>query len=127
MDDWDARVIDGIAAKRHVVTFDNRGVGTSEGTTPHSVARMARDAVSLVQALELDQVDLVGFSLGDFIAQVIQQRDACHRSEQLPLAAGQPRVDVEHIVRGDVDQFPDLLAGPLRGENTGKLVLQIRT
>lgn len=63
MDDWDARVIDGIAAKRHVVTFDNRGVGTSEGTTPHSVARMARDAVSLVQALELDQVDLVGFSL----------------------------------------------------------------
>lgn len=127
MDDWDARVIDGIAAKRHVVTFDNRGVGTSEGTTPHSVARMARDAVSLVQALELDQVDLVGFSLGGFIAQVIQQRDACRRSEQLPLAAGQPRVDVEHIVRGDVDQFPDLLAGPFRGENTGKLVLQIRT
>jgi pimeloyl-ACP methyl ester carboxylesterase len=71
MDDWDPRVIDGIAATRHVITFDNRGVGASEGTTPHSVAGMARDAVSLVQALELDRVDLVGFSLGGFIAQVI--------------------------------------------------------
>jgi len=56
MDGWGPRVIDGIAAKRHVIAFDNRGVGASEGTTPHSVAGMARDAVSLVQALELDRV-----------------------------------------------------------------------
>jgi pimeloyl-ACP methyl ester carboxylesterase len=71
MDDWDPRVIDGIAAKRHVVTFDNRGVGASGGSTPHSVTGMARDAVSFVRALGFDQVDLVGFSLGGFIAQVI--------------------------------------------------------
>jgi pimeloyl-ACP methyl ester carboxylesterase len=71
MDDWDPRVIDGIAAHRNLITFDNRGVGASAGSTPHSVAGMARDAVSFVRALGFDQVDLVGFSLGGFIAQVI--------------------------------------------------------
>jgi pimeloyl-ACP methyl ester carboxylesterase len=71
LDDWDPRVIDGIAAKRRVITFDNRGIGASEGTVPHSVEAMARDAVAFIRALGLDQVDLLGFSLGGGVAQVI--------------------------------------------------------
>ena len=71
MDRWDPRVVDGIAAKRHVIAFDNRGVGASEGSTPKSVAAMARDAVAFIRALGFEQVDLLGFSLGGFISQVI--------------------------------------------------------
>jgi pimeloyl-ACP methyl ester carboxylesterase len=75
LDNWDPRVVDGIAARHRVVTFDNRGVGASAGSTPTSVAAMARDAVAFVRALGFDKVDLLGFSLGGFIAQVIAQEE----------------------------------------------------
>jgi pimeloyl-ACP methyl ester carboxylesterase len=71
LDNWDPRVVDGIAAERRVITFDNRGVGASTGVTPTSIEEMARDAVTFIGALGLDQVDLFGFSMGGMIAQVI--------------------------------------------------------
>lgn len=71
LDNWDPRVVDGIAARHRVITFDNRGVGASQGRTPRAVAAMARDAVAFIRALGHDRVDLLGFSLGGFVAQVI--------------------------------------------------------
>jgi pimeloyl-ACP methyl ester carboxylesterase len=73
LDNWDPRVVDGLAAEHRVITFDNRGVGASQGSTPTTIAAMARDAVSLLRALGFDRVDLLGFSLGGFITQVIAQ------------------------------------------------------
>ena len=75
LDDWDSLVVDGLAAKHHVFVFDNRGVGGSEGTTPSTVEQMAQDAVGFIRALGLQQVDLLGFSLGGFVAQVIARTD----------------------------------------------------
>jgi len=75
LDNWDPRVVDGIAAEHRVIAFDNRGVGASKGRTPASVAAMARDAVAFIRALGFDQVDLLGFSLGGFVAQVIAQEE----------------------------------------------------
>jgi pimeloyl-ACP methyl ester carboxylesterase len=74
LDNWDPRVADGIAAKRRVITFDNRGVGASGGATPRTIEEMARDAVTFIRALDFDQVDLFGFSMGGMIAQVIAQQ-----------------------------------------------------
>jgi len=75
LDNWDSRVVDGIAARHRVVTFDNRGIGASEGSTPDSVEAMGRDAVAFIRALGFEQVDLLGFSLGGFITQVIAQEE----------------------------------------------------
>jgi pimeloyl-ACP methyl ester carboxylesterase len=75
LDNWDPRVVDGIAAKHRVITFDNRGVGASSGSTPKTIEEMARDAVTFIRALGFDQVDLFGFSMGGMIAQVIAQED----------------------------------------------------
>lgn len=75
LDDWDPRVIDGLAATRPVITFDNRGVGGSSGSTPKTVGPMASDAIAFIRALGLEQVDLFGFSLGGFVAQVIAERE----------------------------------------------------
>src|SRR5438093_5521468 len=75
LDRWDPRVVDGIASRRRVIAFDNRGVGASEGATPNSVAAMAQDAVAFIRALGLEQVDLLGFSPGGFISQVIAQEE----------------------------------------------------
>ncbi|WP_179473959.1 alpha/beta fold hydrolase [Mycolicibacterium vinylchloridicum] len=75
LDNWDPRVVDGIAAKHHVITFDNRGVGGSAGKTPDTVEAMAHDAVAFIRALGFDQVDLLGFSLGGMVSQVIAQQE----------------------------------------------------
>jgi pimeloyl-ACP methyl ester carboxylesterase len=75
LDNWDPRVVDGIAAKRRVITFDNRGVGASSGSTPATIEEMARDAVVFIRALGFDRLDLFGFSMGGMIAQVIAQEE----------------------------------------------------
>src|SRR5437763_8666205 len=71
LDDWDPRVIDGIAAERHVITFDNRGVGATGGKVPHTIAAMAADATAFIRALGHKHVDLLGFSLGGGVAQEV--------------------------------------------------------
>jgi pimeloyl-ACP methyl ester carboxylesterase len=69
--DWDPRVVDGIAAHHRVVAFDNRGVGASGGSVPHTVEEMSRDAIAFIRALGLEKVDLFGFSLGGGVAQMV--------------------------------------------------------
>jgi pimeloyl-ACP methyl ester carboxylesterase len=75
LDRWDPRVVNGSAARRRVIACNNRGIGASEGSTPNSVAAMARDAVDFIRALGFEQVDLLGFSLGGFISQVIAHEE----------------------------------------------------
>ncbi|MEU4813235.1 alpha/beta hydrolase [Nocardia fluminea] len=71
LDNWDPRIIDPIAAGRHVIAFDNRGVGASAGKVPDSVEAMAEDAYAFVTALGFDEIDVFSFSLGGFIAQAL--------------------------------------------------------
>ena len=75
LDNWDPRVVDGVAAERRVITFDNRGVGASTGSTPDTIEAMAADAVTFIRALGLTEVDLLGFSMGGMIAQVIARNE----------------------------------------------------
>jgi pimeloyl-ACP methyl ester carboxylesterase len=69
MDDWDPKVTNGFAAERDVILFDNTGVGSSSGETPSTVAEMTKDCVEFCRALDLRNIDVVGFSLGGMIAQ----------------------------------------------------------
>jgi pimeloyl-ACP methyl ester carboxylesterase len=90
LDSWDPALIDALATDRRVITFDNAGVGGSTGTTPDSVEQMARDAIAFIAAMELGQVDLLGFSIGSFIAQqVALTRPAIVR--RLVLASAAPQ------------------------------------
>jgi len=71
LDNWDPALIDALAATRRVITFDNAGVGGSTGTTPDTIEQMGRDALAFLAALDVAQVDLLGFSIGSFVAQQI--------------------------------------------------------
>ncbi|HEY4867670.1 MAG TPA: alpha/beta hydrolase [Candidatus Dormibacteraeota bacterium] len=71
LDNWDPALIDALAASRRVVTFDNTGVGGSTGKTPNTVEQMARDAIDFISAMGFDEVDLLGFSIGSFVAQEV--------------------------------------------------------
>lgn len=69
LDSWDPALIDGLATNRRIITFDNVGVAGSSGLTPATIADMASDAISFVSALGLERFDLLGFSIGSFVAQ----------------------------------------------------------
>jgi pimeloyl-ACP methyl ester carboxylesterase len=71
LDNWDPALIDALAASRRVVTFDNAGVGASTGSTPNTIEAMAHDAIAFLEAMEFQRVDLLGFSIGSFVAQEI--------------------------------------------------------
>ncbi|MDI3397237.1 alpha/beta hydrolase [Pseudomonas sp. V88_4] len=71
LDNFDPAIIDGLAQTRRVITTDYRGIGNSGGTAPLTVGEMADDAIQLIRALGLKTVDVLGFSLGGFVAQDI--------------------------------------------------------
>jgi pimeloyl-ACP methyl ester carboxylesterase len=71
LDNWDPALIDALASDRRVVAFDNVGVGGTNGTTSNTVEQMAADAISFLDAMQFDRVDILGFSIGSFVAQEI--------------------------------------------------------
>jgi pimeloyl-ACP methyl ester carboxylesterase len=71
MDHWDPAVTDGFAENRPVILFDNAGVASSSGETPDTIDAMAEHAAGFAGALRLSQVDLLGFSIGGYVAQTL--------------------------------------------------------
>lgn len=71
MDYWDPAVTDGLARDREVILFNNAGVANSSGETPSSFQEMGANAIAFIRALGLSQVDVLGFSIGGFVAQEI--------------------------------------------------------
>lgn len=71
MDHWDPAVTDGLAAEREVIIFNNAGISSTSGETPDSIYDMARFEEAFVDALGLNQIDLLGFSMGGLIAQQV--------------------------------------------------------
>jgi pimeloyl-ACP methyl ester carboxylesterase len=69
MDHWDPAVTDGLAHDREVILFDNAGISSSSGEVPNSIEEMAANAAAFIRAIGLTRVDVLGFSLGGFVAQ----------------------------------------------------------
>jgi pimeloyl-ACP methyl ester carboxylesterase len=97
MDAWDPAVVNTLAADRPVIVFDNAGVGRSTGQTPDNIAAMARDAVTFINLLGFSKVDLLGFSLGGCVAQLIAAEHA-PLVRKLILVGTAPRGGEEHLL-----------------------------
>lgn len=78
LDDWDPRIVDGLATDRRVILLGYQGVGGSGGSVRTSIEKMADDTILAIQALGLSRIDLFGLSMGGMVAQEI-----IHRSPQL--------------------------------------------
>jgi len=74
MDHWNPAVTDGFAKNRPIILFDNAGVAASSGETPDTIDAMAEHAADFIGALGLSQIDLLGFSIGGYIAQTLAMR-----------------------------------------------------
>jgi len=71
LDNFDPRIVDGLATRHRVIAIDHRGIGRSSGKAPFTVGEMAQDTIALIAALGFEKIDLLGFSLGGFVAQDI--------------------------------------------------------
>jgi pimeloyl-ACP methyl ester carboxylesterase len=100
LDNWDPRIVEAVAQDRHVITFDQRGVGASSGTVPGTVEEAADDAYAFVTALGYDLIDVFSFSLGGMIAQdlIVKHPTLVRR---LVLTGTGPRggQDIDKVVR----------------------------
>src|SRR3984957_8855548 len=74
MDNVDPLLLNGFAGDRPVILFDNAGVASSSGETPDTIDTMADHAANFVAALGLSRTDLLGFSIGGYIAQTLAIR-----------------------------------------------------
>jgi pimeloyl-ACP methyl ester carboxylesterase len=90
MDHWDPAVTDGFAREREVILFNNAGISSSSGEVPTTVERMGANAVAFLKTLELKTVDVLGFSIGGFVAQEISLQ-APERVRKLVLVGTGPR------------------------------------
>jgi pimeloyl-ACP methyl ester carboxylesterase len=125
LDNWDPRVVDALAAKHRVITFDNRGVGASGGSTPTSIEEMAKDAVTFIKGLDLDQVDLFGFSMGGMIAQVIVQTEP--QLVRKLILAGTGPAGGEGITRVTAISYLDILRGAFTRQDPKQFLFFTRT
>ena len=90
LDSWDPALVDALAENRRVVAFDYEGVGGSSGRPARTVAEMATGALTFIQTMELNEVDVLGFSIGSFVA---QQMALCRPQlvNRLVLASSAPK------------------------------------
>jgi pimeloyl-ACP methyl ester carboxylesterase len=104
MDSWDPAVVNGLAKTRPIIVFNNLGVGTSTGKTPDTVEQMASDAETFIRGLGMPEVDLLGFSLGGMLAQVlaVQQPGLIRK---IIIAGAAPRGGEEHLLAVVADAF----------------------
>jgi pimeloyl-ACP methyl ester carboxylesterase len=125
LDTWDPRVVDGIAAKHRVITFDYRGVGASQGKPADSIVAMAHDGAAFIRALGFDRVDLLGFSMGGMVTQVIAQEEP--RLVRKLILAGTGPAGGEGIDKVTSVTIRDLIAATLTFKDQKELLFFTRT
>lgn len=99
LDNWDPRIVDPIAKNRHVITFDQRGVGASTGRVATTLEEAADHAHEFITALGFEKIDIFSFSMGGMIAQdlIVKHPDLVRR---LVLTGTGPRggKDIDKVV-----------------------------
>ena len=125
LDNWDPRIMDGIAAKHHVIAFNNRGIGASSGSPANSMEQMADDAVIFIKAMGLKQVDLLGFSMGGMIAQEIVLKEPQLVRKMIIAGTGPAGGEGISTVAGVT--FYDMMRGFFTGQDAKQFLFFTRT
>jgi pimeloyl-ACP methyl ester carboxylesterase len=108
LDNWDPAVIDPLAIGREVILFENAGIGRSTGTVPETIEAMAVHVFAFAKALQLGVVDILGFSLGGMVAQVMAlQQPSFIRKMMLVGTAPEGGEDIMHMEKPNLRKFTE--------------------
>jgi pimeloyl-ACP methyl ester carboxylesterase len=125
LDNWDPRIVDGLAAKHHVIAFGNRGIGASTGSPANSMEQMADDAITFIKAKGHAHVDLLGFSLGGMVAQEIVLKEPALVRKMVLAGTGPAGGEGISTVAG-VTTY-DILRGLFTGQDAKQFLFFTRT
>ena len=125
LDNWDPRIVDGLAARHHVIAFDNRGIGASSGSPSSSMEQMADDAITFIKAKGLKQVDLFGFSMGGMVAQEVVLKEPQLVRKMVLTGTGPAGGEGISGVAGVT--FYDILRGLFTGQDSKQFLFFTRT
>ncbi len=125
LDNWDPRIVDGLAARHHVIAFDYRGVGASSGSPWRSMEEMADDAITFIKAKGFRQVDLFGFSMGGMVAQEVALKDPPLVRKMILTGTGPAGGEGISTVAGVT--FYDILRGLFTGQDAKQFLFFTRT
>ena len=117
--------MDGIAAKHHVIAFNNRGIGSSSGAPANSIEQMADDAITFIKAKGFQQVDLLGFSMGGMVAQEIVLKEPQLVRKMVLAGTGPAGGEGISTVAGVT--FLDILRGFFTGQDPKQFLFFTRT
>lgn len=106
LDNWDPAVTDPLAGSREVILFESAGVGRSTGAVPDTVSGMAKHVLAFADAMGLTRVDLLGYSLGGMVAQVVAlERPSLVRRMILVATAPEGGEDIMHLEKPELRQI----------------------
>ncbi len=125
LDNWDPRIVDGLAAKHHVIAFDTCGIGASSGSPSNSIEQMADDAITFIKATGFQQVDLFGLSMGGMVAQEIVLKEPQLVRKMILAGTGPAGGEGISAVAGVT--FYDMLRGLLTGQDAKQFLFFTRT
>lgn len=115
MDFWDPLLVNSIAAERPVILFDNAGVGKSTGTVPSTAREMAKHVIKFLELIQVKEVDVLGFSMGGFIAPLVHLDGPAGLVRKLVIAGSGPSAG-EGVVNHSEEQNNEV--GRLAGQPT---------
>ena len=95
--DWDPSFIHGLASSNELILVDNRGIGSStDGGKPLDIAILAADAAHVIEMLGFERINVLGWSMGGFIAQTLalQQPNCVNKIILLSTDAGGADADL---------------------------------
>jgi pimeloyl-ACP methyl ester carboxylesterase len=108
LDNWDPAVTDPLASGREVILFESAGLGRSTGKVPENMSGMASHALAFADALGLEQVDILGYSLGGMVAQQITlERPSLVRKLLLVATAPEGGEDIMHMEKPELRKITE--------------------
>ncbi|EHE85915.1 alpha/beta fold hydrolase [Latilactobacillus curvatus] len=125
LDNWDPALIDLISQQRRVIVFNNRGVGFSDGKVPTTIEQMVADCYAFITAMQLTQFDLLGLSMGGFVAQAFTLKYPSSVNHLILVGTG-PQGDSEIAKVGRITTF-DLIRSFLTHRDVKEYLFFTRT
>lgn len=125
LDNCDPALIDLISQQRRVIVFNNRGVGFSDGKVPTTIEQMVADCYAFITAMQLTQFDLLGLSMGGFVAQAFTLKYPSSVNHLILVGTG-PQGDSEIAKVGRITTF-DLIRSFLTHRDVKEYLFFTRT
>jgi pimeloyl-ACP methyl ester carboxylesterase len=97
--DWDPLFIDRLASSSELILIDNRGIGhSSDDGHFFDITKLADDVARVVEMLGIERANVLGWSMGGFIAQALALQHPGHINRLILLSTAPAGSDADRAL-----------------------------